>query len=83
MSAISSNFVVVAKQNSSFSILRRVEKQFLMDNPNKILLIGAKDNEINLACGEQKPARTIELGFAASPDGSGVAGMVRSLDFTK
>ena len=56
-------------------------KQFAMDDPNKILLIGVKDNKINLNCGEQKPALEIELGYTAAPAGSNSDGLVRSLKF--
>lgn len=58
-------------------------QRFLVDNPNKLLLIGLENNELNYTCGEQKPAPAIVLGFAPAPGGAGVAGLVRSLDFTK
>ncbi len=58
-------------------------QRFLMDDPQKILFLGVKDDQINLYCGEQKPAHAVELGYVAAPDGSGADGLVRSLDYTQ
>jgi hypothetical protein len=58
-------------------------ERFLMDDPQKILFTGVNDDQINLYCGVQKPARAVELGFVAAPDGSGSDGVVRSLHYTQ
>ncbi len=62
----------------------RVESEveiFAIPDPTKVSIHGANGESIELQCGLQKPPRALRIEYQVLPSISGVAGVVRSLEF--